>query len=470
MKFRLAIIAAILGLYPGWLGADVRARSVSIAVVFEPDNGADEGWWEGFRSSLGQQVVVTDFRTGDAWGRALAAKPALALLQSNTRDCEALRRRISRALKAGTVPVMVAGGAGADVLRQFAESYKITLIDTGSSAARHRSAREAGIDAARQLVRLQTQLQPFLRVPSGRDVEVTVSQDGHGDFKTIQYAIDHAPPVGPGERLIIHIQPGTYRERVVVPRDRPRVTLRGTDPKSTIVSYRMGANDAGGTFLTATVHVAADDFEAENITLENTFGVGSQAVALHLQSDRAVIRNCRLIGWQDTLYAASGRQYFKDCYVEGYVDFIFGNAAAVFENCEIRSLGSGYIAAQSRTQPDTPTGFVFDRCRLTAKGPSIKVHLARPWRPYSRVIFSRCWMDKHIVPGGWDNWGSMINEKTAVFAEYECSGPGAQTEQRVGWARHITKEEADSFGVEPFLCGVDHWDPREDSTRQAARE
>ena len=223
----------------------------------------------------------------------------------------------------------------------------------------------------------------------------------------------------------------------------------------------MSAADAGGTFLSATVRVAADEFEAENITFENTFGVGSQAVALHLESDRAVIRKCRMLGWQDTLYAASGRQYFRDCYIEGYVDFIFGNAAAVFEGCEIRSLDSGYITAHSRTQADGATGFVFDHCRLTAKDPpTARVFLGRPWRPYARVLFLHCRMDQHILPEGWDNWGSTLNEKTAVFAEFECDGPGAVLSRRVPWMRHATRQDAAAFCLERFLGGDDDWDPR----------
>lgn len=455
MPGRIGVFAALLSLSCPAMRADVRAVPISIAVVFEAAQGHDANWYAGFRSSFGPQVRVSEFRGEDAWKRALDSRPAVALLEGIAADRDSLRRVVAEAAAAETVPVLVVCGEWPESLRELAGSEKIIALEIGSKRGR-----DEGAEAARELARIETMLQPFVRPAAGRNIEVVVSPDGRGDFKTIQYAVDHAPPAGPGERLIIHVQPGIYRERVIIPRDRPRVTLLGMDPKSTIITNRMAASQVGGTFLSATVHVTADDFEAENITFENTYGVGSQAVALHLQSDRAVVRNCRLLGWQDTLYAASGRQYFRDSYIEGHVDFIFGNAAAVFEDCEIHSLDSGYIAAQSRTQTDDPTGFVFSHCRLTAKIPSAKVFLGRPWRPYSKVVYLRCWMDAHIEPAGWDNWGSTINQKSAVFGEFESSGPGARPDARVAWARHLTREDAASFDAETFLCGKDGWNPR----------
>ena len=190
------------------------------------------------------------------------------------------------------------------------------------------------------------------------EIRVTVSPAGNGDFQTIQQAVDHAPPEGDG-RLIIAIEPGLYRERVVIPQDRPGVMLLGlgANPSDTVITYGMSAAAAGGTFFSSTVDVQGARFEAANLTIQNSFGPGSQAVALSVHSDRAVVRDCRLLGWQDTLYAASGRQLYKNTYIEGAVDFIFGNARAVFERCEIRSAGSGYITAQSRVTPGGATGF-----------------------------------------------------------------------------------------------------------------
>src|SRR5947199_876619 len=183
------------------------------------------------------------------------------------------------------------------------------------------------------------------------DVHLTVAPDGTGTFQTVQSAIDHSLDRGrlrPEQRLVIDIRPGTYNERVMSPHDRARVTLRGTDAATTVITFNAGAKDVGGTFFSSTVDVEGTAFEAANITFENSYGTGTQAVAVSIHSDRAAFQRCRFVGWQDTLYAASGRQYFRDCFIEGHIDFIFGNAEAVFENCEIRSRGPGYITAQSR--------------------------------------------------------------------------------------------------------------------------
>ncbi|HKV62583.1 MAG TPA: pectinesterase family protein [Candidatus Acidoferrum sp.] len=291
---------------------------------------------------------------------------------------------------------------------------------------------------------------------------VTVSPDGHGDFLTIQQAIDHAPPYSDG-RLIIAIQPGIYRERLVVPQDRPRVTFLGLgkDPSATVITYNMSAKAAGGTFLSSTVDVEGSDFEASNLTFENSFGPGSQAVALMLHSDRAVLRHCRFIGWQDTLYSATGREYFDDCYIEGAVDFIFGNARAVFHHCEIRSTGSGYITAQSRTTPDGDYGFVFQDCRLTAPAGVSKVFLGRPWRPYARVVFLHTEMGAHIDSAGWREWhpGETHSLDTSYYAEYDSSGSGGSRAGRDPHTHFLTESQAAQFEPKQFLAAPDGWDP-----------
>ena len=293
-------------------------------------------------------------------------------------------------------------------------------------------------------------------------VRVVVAKDGSGDFPTVQNAVDHgfdrvlAPTAA---RLIIEIRPGVYHERVRVPHDRPRVTFLGQDSQTTIITFSVGAKDVGGTFFSATVDINADEFEARNITFENSYGVGTQAVAVSVHSDRAVFRNCRFLGMQDTLYAASGRQYYADSYIAGHVDFIFGNAAAVFERCEIHSRGAGYIAAVSRTMPDSATGFVFDNCRLTADEGVRDVYLGRPWRNYARVVYLDCWMGDHIRPEGWHNWNKEAAEKTAWFGEYKSEGPGGGAAGRVKWAKELTEAEAREFRPDAFLRGSDGWSP-----------
>ena len=284
--------------------------------------------------------------------------------------------------------------------------------------------------------------------PDPAAVHVVVSAEGPADFKTVQQAIDHAPPYG-DRRLVIEIRPGTYHERITVPRDRPRVTFLGSDAATTLITFSTGAKDVGGTFLSSTVDIEGDDFEASRISFENSYGTGTQAVAISLHSDRVVFDKCRFIAWQDTLYAASGRQLYRDCYIEGHVDFIFGNAAAVFVNSEIHSKGQGYITAQSRITSDGPTGFVFIKCKLTGSNTGKGVFLGRPWRPYARVVYIDCWLGEHIRPEGWDNWNNnAANEKTAWYAEYNSSGPGAKPASRVAWAHTLTASELTAFESE----------------------
>jgi len=300
------------------------------------------------------------------------------------------------------------------------------------------------------------------QVSSGNSgvVRVVVAADGTADFPTIQQAVDHAPLEG-GGRLEIAIRPGVYHERVKIPQDRPRVSLigLGDDPSAVVITYSMSAAAAGGTFFSAVVEVQSEGFEAANLTIQNSFGPGSQAVALMIYSDRAIVHDVRLLGWQDTLYAAAGRQYYEKCYIEGAVDFIFGDAQAVFENSEIHSVGDGYIAAESRKTPDGSQGFMFNKCKLTEGKVEKGVFLGRPWRPYSRVIYLDCWMDKHIRAQGWDNWSDAANEKTAWFGEYHSTGPGANAGARAEWAHELKEKDAAAFQTDKFLAGADKWNP-----------
>jgi PelA/Pel-15E family pectate lyase len=278
--------------------------------------------------------------------------------------------------------------------------------------------------------------------------QITVAADGSGDFKTVQQALDHLPM---NKSAVIHIKPGVYREQIRVSAGQRRITFRGEDPSKTILTYRISAQHAGNTRLAFSTLINADDFRAENITFENSFGVGSQAVALFVDADRATFQNCRFLGWQDTLFVNGSRHVFKDCYIEGTVDFIFGTASAVFEDCTIHSKGPGYVTAHYRTSNEEDTGFVFVRCRLTgAKGGS-GVYLGRPWRPYARVVFIDCWLGDHIRAEGWDNWRDPAREKTASFAEYKSKGPGANPPARVAWSRQLTDREAAEFSRERFF-------------------
>jgi pectinesterase len=287
---------------------------------------------------------------------------------------------------------------------------------------------------------------------------IVVAADGSGDFKTVQQAVDLIPEDNQ-KRVVIQIKPGIYNEQIRVSSGQRYVTFRGQDPRNTVLTHRLSAQQAGNTRLAFSTFVAANDFRAENLTFENSFGTGSQAVALLVDADRAVFQNCRFLGWQDTLFVNGGRQLFKDCYIEGHVDFIFGSASAIFENCTIHSKGDGYVTAHFRTSDEENTGFVFLRCRLTASGTSKGVYLGRPWRPFARVVFIECWLDSHIKPEGWDNWRDPGREKTAWFGEYKSKGPGSNSQARVAWSRQLTAVEADVFSGSRFFNRADRWRP-----------
>lgn len=308
-------------------------------------------------------------------------------------------------------------------------------------------------------------------VTCAQDVHVRVSPDvktgieGTTEFPTIQMAIDHHPWPGTGGRVYIEIVPGVYPERINVTQNHPNITLMGMgkSPADVVITNSLNAKEAGGTFFTETVEVNGAGFEADNVTFENAAGNTGQAVAIAVRSDRAVFKHCRFLGHQDTLFADYGRQYYVDSYIEGGVDFIFGNAAAVFDRDELHANGPGYLTAQSRTSPDQTTGFVIVDSTITA-GPEVKaagkgVSLGRPWRKYARVVYLRDRLPEEIEPEGWNNWKNPENEETAWFGEYGSTGTGARPSERVRWAHALTRGEAEEFEPPRFLAGPDGWDP-----------
>jgi PelA/Pel-15E family pectate lyase len=280
--------------------------------------------------------------------------------------------------------------------------------------------------------------------------KVVVAADGSGDFRTVQQALDHISENN-NQPVVIHIKPGVYNEQIRVSAGKNHIILCGEDPQKTILTFKLSALQAGNTRLAFSTLVNANDFRAENLTFENTFGTGSQAVATFVDAERASFENCRFLGWQDTLFVNGSRHYFKNCYIEGHVDFIFGTASAVFEDCTIHSKGQGYVTAHYRLSNEETTGFVFLRCRLTGEKVGSGVYLGRPWRPYARVVFIECWLGPHIRPEGWDNWRDPAREKTAWFAEYRSKGPGANPKARVAWSRQLSSEEAAQFSRAKFF-------------------
>jgi pectinesterase len=236
-----------------------------------------------------------------------------------------------------------------------------------------------------------------------------VAADGSAQFTTVQSAIMSVPSGSRENPVVIHIAPGTYQELIYIQREKRFFKLVGTNPTNTILSFNLYAgitNAEGkpiGTFKTPSTTIDADDFGAENLTFENSAGPIGQALAIRVDGDRATFRNCRFLGWQDTILINRGRQYFENCYICGHVDFIFGAATAWFEKSEIHSLRDGYLTAASTPQ-DVPFGYVFSNCKITGE-PGVKSFLGRPWRQFGSTTFLNCELSDVVKPAGWNDWG-----------------------------------------------------------------
>lgn len=313
---------------------------------------------------------------------------------------------------------------------------------------------------------------------------ITVAANG-GQFTTIQAAVDSAGEKGAS----IRIAPGTYKEKLHI--DKPDIELRGTGtkPQDVILTYDDSAKSAGGTGKSGSVNVSGDNFHAENLTIQNDWekknarlGEGSQAVALLLTGDRAVLRHVRLLGYQDTLYASSktchvnydpaggapspevchaSRQLFEDCYIEGHVDYIFGDAKAVFKNCELHGMTHTIvtITAQSKMYPNEDSGYLFLNCTITADAAVDKLSFGRPWRAYSRVYFVNTTVkDAVLDPPGWMEWGGKLaTSDYAEFNTHEPNGKPVNIKERIAPSRQLTPTEAEKLTVASWLSGPDGW-------------
>jgi pectinesterase len=301
--------------------------------------------------------------------------------------------------------------------------------------------------------------------------KLTVAKDGSGDFKTIQEAVNAVRDLSQ-QQVTIYIKNGIYHEKLVIPSWKKRVSLVGQSKDSTIITnddysgkIYYGGRDAFGkdkftTYTSYTVLVQGDDCIFENLTIKNTAGRVGQAVALHVEGDRFVAKNCVLTGNQDTLYTATSdsRQYYKDCYIEGTTDFIFGEATVVFQNCTIKSLSNSYITAASTT-PQQQYGYVFFDCKLIADPAATKVFLGRPWRPYAKTVFINTEMGSHIHPVAWDNWRNPENEKTVLYAEYNSRGEGAKMQERAKWSKQLSRKQVKQFTLAKIFNCEASWIP-----------
>ena len=299
--------------------------------------------------------------------------------------------------------------------------------------------------------------------------------------------------------VIIEIAPGIYHEKLTI--NKPYITLRGMGESSahTVISYDDYALDLmedgskRGTFRTYTLFIDTHDVTLQHLTIENASGDSAthgQAIALYADGDRLMIDSCRLLGHQDTLFTGplpekerqpggfigpkqfapriNGRQYYKNCYICGDIDFIFGSATAYFEGCTIASLGPGYVTAAS-TPEGQEYGYVFHDCRFAAEGcPQHAAYIGRPWRDYARVVLMDCAIGAHIHPAGFHDWGKEHAHGTVLFAEYHsypqdadcgCADSCRPFAQRADFVDTLDGAQAAHFSRELVLAGDDGWLP-----------
>ncbi|KAG7594705.1 Pectinesterase catalytic [Arabidopsis thaliana x Arabidopsis arenosa] len=303
--------------------------------------------------------------------------------------------------------------------------------------------------------------------------DLIVSQDGTGDYKTINEAVA-AAPTGSKTRFIIYVKRGTYKEIVHIGELKTHLTIVGDGSDATIITGSLNSKDGTKTFNSSTVAIDGDWFMAQDLWIQNTAGPAKgPAVALRVSGDAVVIYRCRIDAYQDTLYAHSNRQFYRDCFITGTVDFICGRALAVFQNCQIEARkpteGQSNVitAQQKRDKDDTNSGFSIQNCSITASADlapfkrMVKTYLGRPWGDFSTVVFMECYMDDMIDASGWTPWNSSTTGRlsTLFYGEYRNKGPGANTSQRVDWKgfKVITDPiEAGKFTVGEFLNG-DSW-------------
>lgn len=317
--------------------------------------------------------------------------------------------------------------------------------------------------------------------PSKLTADVTVCKGGGGcDYEKVQDAVNAAPNgVVGGKRFVIHVKEGVYEETVRIGIEKKNVVLLGDGMGKTVITGSLNVGQPGiSTYNTATVGVLGDGFMANGLTIQNTAGPDAhQAVAFRSDSDLSIIENCEFIGNQDTLYAHSLRQFYKSCRIQGNVDFIFGNSASIFQDCEIlirpRQLKpekgeNNAVTAHGRTDPAQSTGFVFQNCLINGTDEYMKLYhskpqvhknfLGRPWKEYSRTVFIHCNLEALIMPQGWMPWSQDFALKTLFYGEFENSGAGSDVSRRVTWSSQIPAEHVYAYSVESFIQG-DEWIP-----------
>ncbi|KAK4594093.1 hypothetical protein RGQ29_017958 [Quercus rubra] len=297
---------------------------------------------------------------------------------------------------------------------------------------------------------------------------ICVDRNGCCNFTTVQAAVNAIPDFSQN-RTIIWINTGIYYEKVTVPSPKTNVTFQGQGFTSTAIAWNDTANSSHGTSFSGSVQVFSTNFIAKNISfmnlapIPNPGDVGAQAVAIKISGDKAAFWGCGFFGAQDTLHDDKGRHYFRDCYIQGSIDFIFGNGRSLYENCLLISMAkpvdpgskgiNGALTAHGRTSQDENTGFAFTNCTVGGNG---RVWLGRAWRPFARVVFANTSMSDIIAPEGWNDFNDPTRDKTIFFGEYNCSGPGANMAMRLPYVLRLNDTQAYPFLNVSFVDG-DQW-------------
>ncbi|XP_074587405.1 pectinesterase-like [Curcuma longa] len=300
--------------------------------------------------------------------------------------------------------------------------------------------------------------------------DLVVAKDGSGNFTTVSEAVAAAPR-NANQRFVIYVKAGTYLENVEVTKNKKNLMLMGDGIGKTVIKASRNVVDGWTTFRSATVAVVGDGFLMRDLTVENSAGPSKhQAVALRVGADLSAFYRCSFVGYQDTLYVHSLRQFFRNCDVYGTVDFIFGNAAAVLQNCSLyarRPLDNqqNIFTAQGREDPNQNTGISIHNCKVAAASDlapvqsSFRTYLGRPWKEYSRTVFMLSSLGSLIAPAGWLEWNGSFALNTLYYGEYMNRGPGAGTTDRVKWPGYRvinSSVEASQFTVAAFIQG-DEW-------------
>ncbi|XP_018715959.2 probable pectinesterase 55 [Eucalyptus grandis] len=292
---------------------------------------------------------------------------------------------------------------------------------------------------------------------------IVVDQSGHGQFTKVQQAIDSVPTMNSVWTRIL-VKSGIYKEKVIVPSDKPCIVLEGSSASKTIIEW----GDAIEVVKSATFTVYAENFKAKDIMFKNTYNENTrpgdkypikQAPAFQVTSDKVSFYRCRFISVQDTLSDLQGRHYFRSCYIQGAIDFIWGYGQSVYQGCLINAttgiLGrAGYITAQGRDRATDSGGYVFNRCIVVGTGP---VYLGRAYGPYSRVVFYKTSLSNVVMPQGWSSWHYPGQESKITYVETGCTGPGADMSGRVKWEKTLSNEELQSLADANSFVNQDGW-------------